>query len=390
MVTEADCLDLDRADPLAPIRERFALDPGVIYLDGNSLGPPVRAVRDSLARVGEQWQSQLIRGWWNSGWVDLPTKLGNAIALLIGAAPGTVVCTDSTSVNLYKAAFAATRLVEGDFLTDTGNFPSDLYVLRSVAELTNRRLRIVEPERIAAEIGPGILSLTQVDFRTGRRHDLAALTARAHAAGAVTVWDLSHSAGAMPIDLERHGVELAVGCGYKYLNGGPGAPAFIYVRPDLDLVNPLNGWFSHESPFDFDPVYAAAEGIERMRTGTPFIISMTVMEAALGAFDGVGIDMVRAKSEALTGLFIELVDDLGEVLTPTEAVDRGSQVSLRIDGAEQLIDHLASQRIIGDFRPPDVARFGFAPLYVRYIDVWRSAGAIREWCQRGRGRSPAR
>ncbi|MCA1735009.1 MAG: aminotransferase class V-fold PLP-dependent enzyme [Actinobacteria bacterium] len=381
MTTESDCRDLDRNDPLAFVRDRFDLADSVIYLDGNSLGPPVRAVAETMNGLANDWQRMLIRGWWDAGWVDLPRRVGDLIAPLIGAGPGTVVCTDSTSINLYKAVVAATQLVEGDILTDSGNFPSDLYVLGSVAELTGRRLRIVDPEQVEESIEEGVVSLTQVDFRTGRRHDLPALTARAHEAGALIVWDLSHSAGAMPIDLDRHGVEMAVGCGYKYLNGGPGAPAFIYVRLDLELTNPINGWFSHRAPFDFDPAYEPATGIDRMRSGTPHVISMAVLEMALSAFYGVDMGAVRAKSEALTGAFIEMVSDLGEVLTPTEPALRGSQVSLRIEGAEDLISDLHQIGIIGDYRPPNVARFGFAPLYIRYIDVWNAAMAIREWRQ---------
>lgn len=386
MITETDCRDLDRQDPLGFVRDRFDLADGVIYLDGNSLGPPVRAVRQRIAKLADDWQSMLIRGWWDAGWVDLPRRVGDLIAPLIGAAPGSVVCTDSTSINLYKAVVAAAQLVEGDILTDSGNFPSDLYVLGSVAELLDRQLRIVEPSQVVEALGPGILSITQVDFRSGRRHDLEAITARAHEVGAVTVWDLSHSAGAMPIDLEKHRVEMAVGCGYKYLNGGPGSPAFIYLRPDLDVANPINGWFSHHTPFDFDPAYVPATGSDRMRSGTPHVISMAVMEAAMSAFDGVAMEAIRAKSEALTSTFIELVSDLGEVLTPRETKDRGSQVSLRIEGAEQMIDDLIRQRIIGDYRPPNVARFGFAPLYVGFTDVWNAASAIREWRQRAPGR----
>ncbi|MGI8517278.1 MAG: kynureninase [Acidimicrobiia bacterium] len=385
MITESDCRDLDRNDPLAFVRDRFDLTDGVFYLDGNSLGPPVRAVAETMNGLPNDWQRMLIRGWWDAGWVDLPRRVGDLIAPLIGAGPGTVVCTDSTSINLYKAVVAATQLVEGDILTDSGNFPSDLYVLASVAELTGRKLHIVEPAQVTDSLEPGVLSLTQVDFRTGWRHDLPALTARAHEAGAVTIWDLSHSAGVMPVDLDRHRVEMAVGCGYKYLNGGPGAPAFIYVRPDLELVNPINGWFSHQAPFDFDPAYVPAVGIDHMRSGTPHVISMAVMETALSAFDGVEMGAVRAKSEALTRAFIEMVSDLGEVLTPAEPALRGSQVSLRIEGAEDLINDLHQQKIIGDYRPPNVARFGFAPLYLRFIDVWNAAMAIREWHRQRRG-----
>lgn len=386
MISETECRDLDRDDPLAFVRDRFDLADDVVYLDGNSLGPPVRAVAETMNGLAKDWQRMLIGGWWEAGWVDLPRRVGDLIAPLIGAGAGSVVCTDSTSINLYKAVVAATQLVEGDVLTDSGNFPSDLYVLASVAELTGRKLHIVEPTQVRDSLEPGVLSLTQVDFRTGRLHDLPALTARAHEVGAVTVWDLSHSAGAMPIDLDRHRVEMAVGCGYKYLNGGPGAPAFIYVRPDLNLTNPINGWFSHQAPFDFDPAYVPAVGIDRMRSGTPHVISMAVMETALSAFDGVEIEAVRAKSEALTGAFIELVSGIGEVVTPTEPAMRGSQVSLRIEGAEELINDLHQHRIIGDFRPPNVARFGFAPLYLRFIDVWNAALAISEWHQQRKDR----
>lgn len=390
MITEAECRELDKKDPLAFVRERFDLAEDVIYLDGHSLGPPVRAVAETLAAFGRDWQQLLIRGWWEAGWLDLPRRVGDLIAPLIGASAGTVTCTDSTSINLYKAVVAATKLVEGDILTDSGNFPSDLYVLASVAELTGRRLHIVEPERVGDSIERGVLALTQVDFRTGRRHDLAALTEQAHRAGAVTVWDLSHSAGVMPIELERLGVELAVGCGYKYLNGGPGSPAYVYVRSDLDVANPISGWFSHRAPFDFDPAYIPATGSDRMRSGTPHVLSMAVMESALSAFDGVEMAAVRAKSGALTSIFIELVSDFGEVLTPTDPALRGGQVSLRIAGAESLIDDLLMEKIIADYRPPDVARFGFAPLYIRYLDVWKAATAIREWHRRQKDRQPAR
>ncbi len=390
MITDVECRELDSKDPLAFVRDRFDLVDGVVYLDGNSLGPPVRAVGETMAKLGRDWQQLLIRGWWDAGWLDLPRRVGDLIAPLIGAGTGTVTCTDSTSINLYKAVLAATHLVEGDILTDSGNFPTDLYVLASVAELTGRRLRIVEPEEVADSIESGVLSLTQVDFRTGRRHDLGALTNTAHEAGAVTVWDLSHSAGVMPIELERHGVEMAVGCGYKYLNGGPGSPAYIYVRPDLEVANPINGWFSHRAPFDFDPAYVPARGSERMRSGTPHVLSMAVFEAALSAFDGVEIAAVRAKSETLTSIFIDLVAEVGEVITPTHPHLRGGQVSLRVEGAESLIDDLIKARIIGDYRPPDVARFGFAPLYVGYSDVWKAATAIREWHRRQKDRRLAR
>lgn len=376
MTTLEECEDRDRVDPFAVTRAAFDLPPEIVYLDGNSLGPPVKGVREGVDLVERQWRDLLINGWWEAGWVDLPRRVGAQLESILGAEPGSVTCTDSTSVNLYKAVVAATSLVDGDILTDSGNFPTDLYVLGSVAEQTGRRLRIVEPDRVEEEIGGGTLALTQVDFRTGRRHDLAALTGLAHRAGAITIWDLSHSAGVMPIDLAAHGVDMAVGCGYKFLNGGPGAPAYIYVRPGLEATNPVNGWFSHQAPFDFDPVYRPADGIDRMRSGTPGVLSMAALEIALEIFEGVDFKDLRDKSEALTELFIDLVAEHVEVITPRLPSERGSQVSIRTADAEALIENLRTQGIIGDFRPPDLARFGFAPLYLSFCEVFRAGEAV--------------
>jgi kynureninase len=294
-----------------------------------------------------------------------------------------VVCTDSTTVNLFKVAAALCDLRRGDILTDSGNFPSDLYVLESVARQWHRRLRLVDPGEVANSIDHdvGLVALTQVDFRSGRLHDMAAITERAKAAGAWTVWDLSHSAGVIPIDVAGCGIDAAVGCGYKYLNGGPGAPAFVYVSPRVigDVVNPINGWFSHLSPFDFSMEYLPGEGIDRMRIGTPDILSMAALHEALTAYEGILIETVRAKSVRLTSLFIDLIDrEVGcQVLTPRLPAERGSQVSLLLPEAEKLIASLQDVGVIADFRPPNLARFGFSPLYIGYQDVWQAVAAVK-------------
>jgi kynureninase len=386
MITLEYCRELDAGDPLASLREGFVLSPDVIYLDGNSLGPPLLGVHDRVLSTIEGWGQDLIAGWWNRDWVGLPHKVGRRLEPLIGAEPGSVVCADSTTVNLFKVVDASCRLAKGDVLTDSGNFPTDLYVLRSLADRWRRSLRVVEPEELAAAItdGVGVVAAGHVDFRTGRSHDLPLITARAHQVGALAVWDLSHSAGVMPIGLADNGVDYAVGCGYKYLNGGPGAPAFVYVSPRLqaDTVNPITGWFGHSNPFDFSPEFVPAAGVDRMKVGTPNILSMVVLDAALAVWEGVDLEVVRAKSVGLTSLFIDLVDqELGErleVVTPRYPEQRGSQVSLRRIGAEAVVEGLGRHGVICDYRPPDIARFGFAPLYLRFEDVWKAVSRIKE------------
>ncbi len=383
LLTVSECRAADEADPLADRRAFFDLPPGLIYLDGNSLGPPTKSVRGGIDQLLTDWRNRLIDGWWDSGWVELPRVVGARVEPIIGAEAGSIVCTDSTSVNLFKAVTAMCDLFPGDLLTDSGNFPSCLYVLESVARQQGRRLRVVSPEEVLTSIDDevGAVSVTQVDFRSGRLHDMEEITRRATDVGAASVWDLSHSAGVVPIDVARCGVDAAVGCGYKYLNGGPGAPAFIYMSPrhTQTAANPINGWFSHRSPFDFSTEYTPAEGIDRMRTGTPNILSMVALDEALTAYEGVAIDQVREKSIALTTLFIDLIDrEVGsELLTPRQPRDRGSQVSLLVPQAEELMLALGDEGIVGDFRPPDVARFGFSPLYIGYEDVWRAAAAIK-------------
>lgn len=387
LIERAWCQRLDAEDPLAPIRGSFALPDGVIYLDGNSLGALPRSVPGRLARtVTHEWGEHLIRSWNTAGWAALPRMVGDRVARLIGAVPGSVVACESTSVNMYKVTMAAAAMRPGrrSILTDAGNFPTDIYVMSGVAAQLGLQLEVVEPEWVADSISDeiAVVALTQVDYRTGRRHDMADLTRRAHESGAVSVWDLAHSAGAFPVDLAGCDVDLAVGCGYKYLNGGPGAPAFVYVAPRLQdgFANPIRGWFGHARPFDFDLDFLPADGIDRVRVGTPPVLSMVALDEALGVFDDVDMGAVRSKSVALTDLFISLVDDrlpgVFDLATPRRPDLRGSQVSLRHPDAYPMMQALIDGGVIGDFRAPDIARFGFAPLYVRHVDVWDAVAVL--------------
>jgi kynureninase len=347
----------------------------VIYLDGNSLGPLPRRARERVAKaLTEEWGGLLIRGWTQAGWIDLPARVGDRIAWLVGAEPGTVMAGDSTSVNLYKALSAALALCPDRrvVLSDTGNFPTDLYVAQGLLAGRAGELRTVAPDEIAAAMDQDIavLMLTEVDYRTGRLHDMAGLTALAHAAGALTIWDLAHSAGALTVDLAAAGADFAVGCGYKYLNGGPGAPAFVYVRPDhAETVWPaLSGWMGHAAPFDFDPDYRPAPGIQRMRVGTPPVLSMTALDAALDLWEGVDMADVRACSIALSERFVAEVQAQCaghglELASPRDPGRRGSHVSFRCPEGYAVMQALIARGVIGDFRAPDLIRFGFAPLY---------------------------
>ncbi|MEW1626894.1 kynureninase [Streptomyces sp. NPDC089173] len=386
-------LVLDAADPLADRRKLFALDDGV-YLDGNSLGAlPVHVparVQDVLTR---QWGELRIRSWDESGWWTAPERIGDRIAPLVGAAAGQIVVSDSTSVNVFKAVVAATRLAalagEGrdEILVDATTFPTDGYIAASAARLTGHRIVPVDPADVTEALGDrtAAVLLNQVDFRTGRLHDLPALTAAVHAAGAIAVWDLCHSAGALPVGLDEHGVDLAVGCTYKYLNGGPGSPAYLYVaeRHQAAFDSPLPGWNSHADPFGMTPDYAPADGSVRGRVGTPDIVSMLTLEAALDVWDGVSVDAVRAKSLALTDFFLECVAAYapeGRVtsVTPVAHAERGSQVALRCAEAEPVMRRLIERGVVGDLRRPDVLRFGFTPLYVGFADAERAARVLAE------------
>jgi kynureninase len=366
--------ELDTADPLADRRALFDLPAGVAYFDGNSLGPLTHASRAAVHEVLDTtWGTHLIRSWKEAGWMTLTTRTGDRIAPLIGAAPGTVVACDTTSVNLYKALSAAVALRPGRtrLVVDAGDFPTDLYVAASVAEQHGLELVAVAANELAA-----VLTATQVDYRSARILDLYAITAAAHAAGALVVWDLAHSAGAIPVDVAVSDLDFAVGCGYKYLNGGPGAPAFVYAAPRLhgDMRQPLAGWFSHADPFAFAAEYEPAPGIERFLCGTTGVLATASLHAALDAFDGLDMSAVRAKSVSLTSPFIELATDvlgpLGyRVASPLDAAVRGSHVALSHPDGEAVIERLAAIQIMADFRPPDLLRFGFAPLYNTHAEV---------------------
>jgi kynureninase len=382
--TRERCEALDRGDPLRRMRDRFVLRPGEIYLNGNSLGALPRALPDRLAEVLErEWGESLARSW-SGGWFSAPERVGDKIAPIIGALPGEVLACDSTSILLMKLLTAAVWARPGRkvILTTTTNFPTDLYVAGGVGQLlAGVEVRRVDPAELVAELDEhvAVLYLTHVDFRTGEMLDLPGLTATAHEAGALTLWDLSHSAGAVVVGCEAHGVDLAVGCGYKYLNGGPGAPAFLYVRRDLqDIVdNPLPGWLGAESPFDMPLEHRPAGGIRRFLTSTPPILGLSALEAALDCRAEVSSEQLRAKSVQLTELFIAALEERlpreFELATPRDPERRGSQVSLRHPDARAIVQALADRGVIGDFRLPDVCRLGFAALYLQYVDALAAA-----------------
>ena len=371
-------------------RTLFHLPDGVIYLDGNSLGPLPLAARGRVARLlAEEWGEMLIRGWSRAGWMEQPGRIGDRVGRLIGAPPGTVVMGDTLSIKVYQALAAALELrpERRVILSDTGNFPSDLYVADGLIRSLGRghEIRLAPPEEVAGALDESVavLMLTEVDYRTGRKHDMARLTEAAHAAGALTIWDLAHSAGALPIDLTAAGADFAAGCTYKYLNGGPGAPAFIYVSPEhAGRVRPaLSGWLGHEAPFAFDLDYRPGPGIARMRVGTPPIIAFAALDAALDVWDEVAMEDVRARSVALSERFIAEVErrcpDL-VLASPRRAEERGSQVCFRFPDAWPVMQALIDRGVIGDFRAPDVLRFGIAPLYLDAADVARAAAILAE------------
>ena len=383
-MTRDEAQALDAADPLAPLRDLFDLPPGVIYLDGNSLGPLPRATPARLTQaITEEWGRGLIGSWNSAGWMDMPRRVGDLIAPLIGAAPGQVVVADSTSVNLHKLLAAALRLAplsqRRAILTEAGNFPTDRYIAAETARLHGAVLEDCTPETLHAALAtrPAVLLLTQVNYRTGAMQDMAAVTRAAQAQGTLVVWDLAHSAGAVPVDLLGAGADFAVGCGYKFLNGGPGAPAFLWVHPRHaeHAETPLPGWLGHAAPFDFTPDYAPAPGVARFICGSPAVLSMTALEcgvATLRAADALGgMGAIRAKSLALTSLFIDRAAARCPGLACVTPAQRGSQVSFaRQEGGYAIIRALIARGVIGDFRAPDILRFGVTPLYTRFVDVW--------------------
>jgi len=425
-LTLQDCRDRDAQDPLRPLRDLFSLPAGQIYLDGNSLGAAPKATAARVASVVQnEWSQDLIASWNKAGWVDLPLRLGNQFAPWLGAGEDEVVFTDTTSINLFKVLTAAARIAAEDgparkkLLTERSNFPTDLYIAQSVCQQHGLELVLLEPEEIlpALDDDAAVLLLTHVNYRTGAMHDMEQITAAAHAHRILCVWDLCHSAGAVPVDLHGANADFAVGCGYKYLNGGPGAPAFVWAHPRV--VNrcwqPLTGWFGHAAPFQFTPGYAPAEGIRRYLCGTQPIISLSALQCGLDVFSASeplgGMDALRAKSLALTDLFIRLVEErcqghgLG-LATPLHHAQRGSQVCLTRDeglgldgqgsGAYAIIQALIARGVVGDFRQgdgglgrhKDILRFGFTPLYVGFEDVWNAVEQLRQVLASGEWREP--
>ena len=412
-MTRDEALALDAADPLAAHRQAFALPPDVIYLDGNSLGALPRTTSARVREVIEhEWGEGLIRSWNGAHWTDMPRRVGAKIARLIGAQADEVICADSTSVNIFKVLATALALVSARpqvstqgrrvILSERANFPTDLYIAQGLAHLHDGayELKLVEFDEVARAIDPtvAVVMLTHVNYRTGAMHDLTALTARAHAAGALAIWDLAHSAGAVAVDLDAAGADFAVGCGYKYLNGGPGAPAFVYVAQRhlaaaaVDrFAQPLAGWFGHRSPFTFEADYAPAPSIDRYGVGTPPIIGLAALDSGVDTVLAAGVYALRAKSIALTQAFIACVEDSCSdavtLVSPRAAPERGSQVCFAHPQAYAVMQALIEQGVIGDVRAPDVLRFGFAPLYVRYVDAVDAATALAGILRSGSWRS---
>ncbi len=411
-LTREACADQDARDPLADLRAQFRLPAGTIYLDGNSLGVLPAATAGRVRQVIEdEWGEDLIQSWNKAGWITQPQRVGDKIGRLIGAGPGQVIACDSTSLNLYKVLSVALALAKTRdparrvIVSERENFPTDLYIAESLARQHGFTLRLVEHTEVADAIDGdlAVLMLTHVNYRTGRMHDMRAVTAAAHAAGALTVWDLAHSAGAVPVALEADEADFAVGCGYKYLNGGPGSPAFAWLHPrmaaqlDADQSwQPLAGWMGHAAPFAFTTDYRPAAGIARFLSGTPSALSLAALECGvdtvLAAEPMGGMQALRRKSLALTDLFIDLVQARCgghglSVQTPFEQGVRGSQVSLyRAEGAYAIVQALIARGVVGDFRDPGILRFGFTPLYVRHVDVWDAVEHLVQVLERGEWR----
>lgn len=390
----------DQTCPVADRRRLFRVPDGLVYLDGNSLGALPRSVPARVARLLEhEWGQGLIGSWNTAGWMGLAGRVAARIAPLVGARSEDLHVGDSTTVSLFKVLVAACRLRPGRdvVVLEPGTFPTDGYVADAVTRLLGMRLRWCDPADPAAALDDdvAVLALTHVDFRTGAMFDLPALTAAAHAAGALVSWDLCHSAGAVPVDLAGADADFAVGCTYKYLNGGPGSPAFVYVGPrhQPHLDQPISGWMGHADPFAMDRGYQPAAGIRRMASGTPPVVALTALDAALEVFDGIAVADLRAASLSLTGYFIDLVDarldGAFEVVTPREPERRGSQVSLRHEQAYGVVQALIERGVVGDFRTPDIARFGFAPLYVRHVDVYDAVQRLVEVVERAEHARPS-
>jgi len=396
--TRAGCQALDASDPLAPLRAQFDLPPGVIYLDGNSLGArPHAALRRAQQVIQQEWGNDLIRSWNKAGWFDLPSRLGNKLAPLIGAGENEVVLTDSTSINLFKVLAGALRVQAGKpdaasrkaIVTERDNFPSDIYMAQGLTEWLDRgyRIHLIDtPQELATAVNAetAVLMLTHVNYRSGHLHDMQAVTAAAQEQGALAVWDLSHSAGALPIDLHAANADFAVGCTYKYINGGPGAPAFAWMAPrhHAQFRQPLSGWWGHRTPFTMQPEFAPGEGIRRALCGTQPVVSLAMVESGLEVFAQTNMQALRSKSLALTDLFIALVEnrcaDLGlTLITPRAQKQRGSHVSFTHPHGYGIMRALIARGVIGDYREPHVMRFGFTPLYTQFTDAWDAVDALQ-------------
>ncbi|MEP5765423.1 MAG: kynureninase [Halieaceae bacterium] len=392
MISELDVLAMDQADPLASRRAGFALPSDKVYLDGNSLGALPRATPQRLLEVlQEEWGEDLISSWNRHAWIELPQRVGEKIAPLIGAGPGQVICCDSISVNLFKLLAAALQMRPGRqlILSASDNFPTDLYMAQGLSALLGEsgcRLQQVAESSLEDSLDEqvAVLLLSHVNFRSGRILDMQRITAAAHAAGALVIWDLAHSAGALPVQLDECDVDFAVGCGYKYLNGGPGAPAYVYAAKhhQAPLQQPLSGWMGHRNPFAFDPHYEPGEGMQQFLCGTPPILSMIALDAALNEFSGLTVAQLRSKSLALGELFVDLVaqSELAAMLvlySPAEASERGSQLAWSHPQAYGLCQAWIERGVIADFREPDILRVGFAPLYTGFADVWVAVESLR-------------
>jgi kynureninase len=398
MTPETRAADFDAADPLGHFRARFTLPEGVIYLDGNSLGALPKATPAALARVVEhEWGEGLIRSWNSAGWFEAASRIGGKIAPLVGAAPHEVIACDSTSVNLFKLIAAALHMRPGRkaVLSEPGNFPTDLYMIAGLEAQGLATRRLVERERLveALDGDVALLMLTHAHYKTGALHDMAALTRAAHDAGALVLWDLSHSTGALPVDLGGVNADFAVGCGYKYLCGGPGAPAFAFVaeRHQADLQQPLTGWFGHAAPFAFSDDYTGAPGIDRLQCGTPPVLGLAALEVGVDLIAEIGIDRLHGKSQALSEFFFEslMAHDVHlELVSPPRSADRGSQLSFRHPEAYAICQALIARGVIGDFRAPDVLRLGFAPAYLRFADMAAAARHVAEVLASGEWQRP--
>ena len=383
--TRQDCEALDRADPLAGMRARFALPDGVIYLDGHSLGPATHGALERLARAaGEEWRRGLIRSWNDAGWFDLPARAGAKLARLVGVAPGEVTVTDSVSVNLFKLVVAGLRVLGSrTVMVQSDEFPTDQSIAAGIADAGLGELKRLEPKDALAAFGAyrGVIIRSAVNYRTGEAADIDAWEQMAHQSGNLIVWDLSHATGVLDLRLGQRGAKLAAGCSYKFLNGGPGAPAFVYARADIaqQLQSPILGWFGQKDQFDFGASYEAKDGAARFATGTPPVLSLSALDAALDAFDGVDLAQTSAKARALGDLVIMRTEAMGlKTISPGEAARRGGHVSVRHEHGYAVVQALIARGIIPDFRAPDAIRFGVAPLYVRHVDVWDAMDTLSD------------